>query len=135
MDSTIAPDRRSGSVDSSSVLVSKGLCCDRFLPANTRSRGAYGLLVFVMSLITSEADLTVSSLRNTNYAGSVNYLWTIIENGKITGELTQAAEERYDKLLCASMEQLKLCNHPLAAGAPPSPYLYLCARAGCCSPR
>ena len=60
-------------------------------------------------------------MRNTNYAGSVNYLWTIIENGKITGELTQAAEERYDKLLCASMEQLKLCNHPLAAGAPPSP--------------
>ena len=46
-----------------------------------------------MSLITSEADLTVSSLRNTNYAGSVNYLWTIIENGKITEELTQAADE------------------------------------------
>ena len=59
-----------------------------------------------MRLITSEADLTVSSLRNPNYAGAVNYLRTIIDNGKIIQELPEVPEERYDELLCAAIEQL-----------------------------
>ena len=51
------------------------------------ARGAYGLLVFFMRLIISEADLIVSSLRNPNYTGSVNYVCTIFKNGKIIKEL------------------------------------------------
>ena len=74
-----------------------------------------------MRLITSEADLTVSSLRNPNYAGAVNYLRTIIENGKIIQELPEVPEERYDELLCAAMEQLKLYEQLITAGAAPSP--------------
>ena len=53
-----------------------------------------------MRLITSDADLTVSSLRNPHYAGAVNYLRTIIENGKIIHVLPEVPEERYDELLC-----------------------------------
>ena len=66
-------------------------------------RGAYGLLVFVLRLITSEANLTVSSLRNPNYAGAVNNLRTIIENGKIIQKLPEVPEERYDELLRAAI--------------------------------
>ena len=51
------------------------------------ARGAYGLLVFFMRLIISEADLIVSSLRNPNYTGSVNYVCTIFKNGQIIKEL------------------------------------------------
>ena len=84
MDSAIAPDRHSASaerVDSSSVLVSEGLLTPPPQPSfaaavsssSAPPRGAHGLLVFVMRLITSssesEADHTVSSLRN--YAGAV----------------------------------------------------------------
>ena len=74
-----------------------------------------------MRLITSEADLTVSSLRNPNYAGAVNYLRTILENGKIVQELPELPEARYNELLCAAIEQLKLYKQPIAAGTPPSP--------------
>ena len=48
--------------------------------------------------------LTVSSLRNPDYAGSVNYLWTMHANGKITKGLLEAPEERHDELLGAAME-------------------------------
>ena len=92
------PDRRSASgkrAESSSVLVSEGLLTPQQQPSfaaaasspSAPPRCAFGLLVFVMRLITSEADLTVSSLRNPNNAGAVNYLRTIIENGKIIQEL------------------------------------------------
>ena len=84
-------------------------------------RGAYGLFDFVKRLITSETDLTVSSLRNPNYAGAVNYLRAIIENGKIIQVLPEVPEERNIELLCAAMEQLKLYAQPIAACAPSSP--------------
>ena len=49
-----------------------------------------------MRLITSEADFTISSLRNPNYAGVVNNLWTIIEpengNLKIVQVLPEVSE-------------------------------------------
>ena len=51
----------------------------------------------------------------------VNFLRIIIENGKIIQELPEVPEERYNKLLCAAIEQLKLYEQPIAAGAPPSP--------------
>ena len=78
MDSALAPDWHSAAVervDSSSVLVSKGLLSPQQQPSfaaavsspSASPRGAYCLLVFmIMRLITSEADLTVSSLRNPN---------------------------------------------------------------------
>ena len=84
-------------------------------------RGAYGLLLFVVRLITFDADLTVSSLRNPNHAGAVNYLRTITENGKIIQVLPEVPEERCNELLCAAMEQSKLYAQPIAAGAPSSP--------------
>jgi len=76
---------------SSPVLVSEGPSTPIPQPsfsAAVRSpsappRGAFGLLVFALRLLTSEADLTVSQMRNPNYEGSVNYLRIIIENGKI----------------------------------------------------
>ena len=51
----------------------------------------------------------------------MNYLRTIIENGKIIQALPEVPEERHDELLCAAMEQLKLHAQPIAAGAPSSP--------------
>ena len=51
----------------------------------------------------------------------MNYLRTIIENGKIIQELPEVPEERYDELLCAAMEQLKLYEQLITAGAAPSP--------------
>ena len=77
------------------------------------------VLVFVMRMITSEADLTVSLLLNPDYVGAVsaavNYLPTIIENGKIIQEFPEVPEERYNELLCAAIEQLKLYEQPIAA--------------------
>ena len=68
-----------------------------------------------MRLITSEDDLTVSSLQNLNYAGAVNYVQTIIEHGKIIQELPEVPEQHYSELLCVAMEQLKLYDpSPLA---------------------
>ena len=84
-------------------------------------RGAFGLLVFALRLITFEADLTVSQLRNPNYEGSVNYLRIILENGKIASEIPEVPAERYDELHCATTEQLKLYERPAATSAAPSP--------------
>ena len=83
-------------------------------------RGAFGLLVFALRLITFEADLTVSQLRNPNYEGSVNYLRIILENGKIASEIPEVPAERYDELHCATTEQLKLYERPAAASSAPS---------------
>ena len=74
-----------------------------------------------MRLVTSEADLTVSQLRSPNYEGSVNYLRVILENGEIASEIPEVPAERYDALLCAALEQLKLYERPSAASAAPSP--------------
>ena len=74
------------------LLSSKGLLTPQQQPSfaqfaaavsspSALQRGIYGLLVFVMNLTTSKADLTVSSLWNPNHSGVVNCLWTIIENG------------------------------------------------------
>ena len=82
-------------------------CCGRFLPVCTAARRL--LLVFVMRLITSEADLTVSSLRKPNTAGAMNSnyrdLRTIVKpaTGKIIKELPEVPEERYYELLCTAM--------------------------------
>jgi len=88
-------------------------------------QGAFGLLVFALRLITFEADLTVSQLRNPNCEleseGSVNYLCIILENGKIASEIPEVPAERYDELHCATTEQLKLYERPAAASAAPSP--------------
>jgi len=78
------------------------------------------LLVFALRLITFEADLTVSQLRNPNYEGSVNYLRIILENGKIASEIPEVPAERYDELHCATTEQLKLYERPAAASSAPS---------------
>ena len=64
-----------------------------------------------MRMITSETDLTVRSLRNPNYAGAMNYLRTIIENGKIIQELPEVPEERYNELLCASVTEIVRATH------------------------
>ena len=62
-------------------------CC-RFLPASTSAW-----------LITSKADLTVTSLMNPNYAGSLNYICTIIKNDKMIKERPEVPGERYVGLL------------------------------------
>ena len=137
MDSAIALDRHSAAAErQSSVLVSEGLLTPppqlSFAAAvsspSQPPRGAYGLFDFVKRLITSETDLTVSSLRNPNYAGAVNYLRAIIENGKIIQVLPEVPEERNIELLCAAMEQLKLYAQPIAACAPSSPGMSLFRR-------
>ena len=60
-------------------------------------RGAFGLLVFALCLVTFEAYLTVSQLRNPNYEGSVNHLRIILENGKIAQAVTVLGDIRGTK--------------------------------------
>ena len=45
---------------------------------------------------------SVISLRNPNYAGAVNYLKTIIENGKIILELPEVSAEQDEPLSCSA---------------------------------
>ena len=98
--------------ESSPVLVSEGTLTPMPQPsfsAVVRSppappRGAFGLLVFAMRLVTSEADLTVGQLRSPNYEGSVNYLRVILDNGEIASEIPEVPAERYDALLCAVLD-------------------------------
>ena len=123
MNSAIAPDRHSTSerVDSSSVWVAKASWQPSFAAEvslaspSVSPRGAYGLLVFVMRLVTSEADLTVSSLQNHTYVGAVSYLQIFIENGKIIQEFPEVPEESYNEVLCTAIKQLKLCKQSIAA--------------------
>ena len=99
MNSAFTPDRHSASAErvvSSSYLVGECLLTPppqpSFAAAVSFVSTVAWLLVFVIRLITSEVGLTISSLRKPNYVGAVNYLRTIIENGKIIQELPE--EER-----------------------------------------
>ena len=78
-------------VESSTVLVDEGVSTPP--PASSFSkvvrspsappRGAVGLLLFCLRVITADEDLTVAQLRNPTYEGSVNYLCRVLENGRM----------------------------------------------------
>ena len=85
-----SPDSETGRVDSSNVLVNEGLLTPSqpsFSAAITSPpappRGAYGLLLFVLSLDLGVADLTVTQISSPVYRGAVTYIRTLLDTGDI----------------------------------------------------
>ena len=115
-------------VESSTVLVDEGVSTPP--PASSFSkvvrspsappRGAVGLLLFCLRVITADEDLTVAQLRNPTYEGSVNYLCRVLENGRMDTVFPEVDPRSYDDLHCAATEQLNLYARTPAAGAAPT---------------
>jgi hypothetical protein len=88
-------------------------------------RGAYGLLLFVLSIDLGVADLTVTQISSPVYRGAVTYIRTLLDTGDIARVYPEVPPERYAELSCVVAAHLKCYEHPLAAsghaGAPPSP--------------